>query len=75
MKVLCDYKLMLLVKASHPCGKMKEKEEIMILNPISAYIFWLIPLYEEGTKCGAAYNMHEITFKKARALPQITKTL
>jgi hypothetical protein len=25
--------------------------------------------------CGADYNMHEITFKKARGLPQITKNL
>ena len=34
--------------------KMKAKVEIMILNALSAYVFWLIPLYEEGTKCGAA---------------------
>ena len=54
---------------------MKAKEEMMILNPLSAYVFWLIPLYEKGTKCGAAYNMHEITFKKAKGLPQISKTL
>jgi hypothetical protein len=42
MQVICDYKLLqliLLVKASHPCGKMKEKEEIMILNPLNAYVF------------------------------------
>ena len=54
---------------------MKAKEEIMILNPLSAYVFWLIPLYEEGTKCGASYNMHVITFKKARGLSQVTKNL
>ena len=50
---------------------MKAKGEIVILNLLSVYVFWLIPLYEEGTKCGVAYNMHEITFKKAKGLPQI----
>ena len=54
---------------------MKTKEETMILNPLSAYVFWLVPLYGEGTKCGADYNMHEIMFKKARGLPQITNKL
>jgi hypothetical protein len=54
---------------------MKTKEEIMILNPLSAYVFLLIPLYGEGTKCGADYNMHGIMFKRARGLPQITKRL
>ena len=75
---ICDYKwfqLILLVKAGHPYGKMKEKEEIMILNPLSAYVFWLIPLYGEGTKCGADYNMHGIIFKKAMGLQKIIKKL
>jgi hypothetical protein len=54
---------------------MKSKEEIMILNPLSAYVFCLIPLYEEGTKCGVDYNMHGIIFKEAGRLPQIKKRL
>ena len=34
-------------------AKMKAKVEIDF-NPLSAYAFWLTPLYDEGTKCGAA---------------------
>ena len=56
MQVLCDLEMIPIYtfrkkKAIHVV-KMKAKEEIMILNPLSAYVFWLIPLYEEGTKCG-----------------------
>jgi hypothetical protein len=32
----------------------RKKKGKMILNLLSAYVFWLIPLYEEGSKCGAA---------------------
>jgi len=46
----------------------------MIL-PLSAHVFWLIPLYEEVTKCRANYNVHEINFKEAGGLPQITKRI
>jgi hypothetical protein len=34
-----DFQLIFLVKASHPGGEMKAKEEIMILNLLSAYVF------------------------------------